>query len=99
MADAPRRKKVVIFGGGVTGLSAAHELIERDFDVVVVEEREDRLRPGQPDLGGMARTQWARVPGRDFQWRMQPEGMRPTRPVLPFAQGEETSAICFAKNS
>ena len=31
------RKKVVILGGGVAGMSAAHELIERGFDVEVYE--------------------------------------------------------------
>ncbi|ASS75517.1 phytoene dehydrogenase [Tumebacillus algifaecis] len=30
-------KKVVIFGGGVAGMTAAHELIQRGFDVVVYE--------------------------------------------------------------
>ena len=31
------RKKVVVLGGGVAGMSAAHELIERGFDVEVFE--------------------------------------------------------------
>ena len=29
--------KVIILGGGIAGLSAAHELIERNFDVEVYE--------------------------------------------------------------
>jgi glycine/D-amino acid oxidase-like deaminating enzyme len=29
------KPKVVIVGGGVAGLTAAHELVERDFEVVV----------------------------------------------------------------
>lgn len=33
------RPSVLIFGGGVGGLTAAHELIERDFDVTVFEAR------------------------------------------------------------
>jgi uncharacterized protein with NAD-binding domain and iron-sulfur cluster len=33
------RQKVVIVGAGVAGLTAAHELIERDFDVHVYERR------------------------------------------------------------
>ena len=34
-----RREKVVILGGGVAGLSAAHELIERGFDVEIIERQ------------------------------------------------------------
>ncbi len=30
--------KVVVLGGGVAGMSAAHELIERDFEVAVYEK-------------------------------------------------------------
>ena len=33
------KKKVVILGGGVAGMSAAHELIERGFDVEVYEKK------------------------------------------------------------
>ena len=29
--------RVVVLGGGVAGMSAAHELIERGFEVVVLE--------------------------------------------------------------
>ena len=32
--------KVIILGGGIAGLSAAHELIERNFDVEIYERRE-----------------------------------------------------------
>jgi hypothetical protein len=34
------RQKVIVVGAGVAGLTAAHELIERDFDVHVVERRQ-----------------------------------------------------------
>jgi uncharacterized protein with NAD-binding domain and iron-sulfur cluster len=34
-----KREKVVILGGGVAGMSAAHELAERGFDVAVYETR------------------------------------------------------------
>jgi uncharacterized protein with NAD-binding domain and iron-sulfur cluster len=34
------RKKVVVLGGGVAGLTTAHELIERGFDVTVFEQRD-----------------------------------------------------------
>lgn len=33
-------KKVLILGGGVAGLSAAHELAEREFEVEIVEQKE-----------------------------------------------------------
>ena len=31
--------RVIVLGGGVAGMSAAHELIERGFEVVVLERR------------------------------------------------------------
>ena len=31
--------RVVILGGGVAGMSAAHELIERGFEVVIIDNR------------------------------------------------------------
>jgi 15-cis-phytoene desaturase len=42
-------KRVVVLGGGVAGLSAAHELIKRGYEVSVYEARRD--------LGGKARSQ------------------------------------------
>ncbi len=47
-----QKEKVVIIGGGIAGLTAAHELIERDFDVALYERR--------PRLGGKAAS--VRVP-------------------------------------
>ncbi|MEF8856480.1 MAG: FAD-dependent oxidoreductase [Haloplanus sp.] len=38
-----RTPRVAVLGGGVGGLSAAHELAERDFEVTVYEARS---RPG-----------------------------------------------------
>lgn len=55
----PEMKRVWVLGGGITGLTAAHELAERGFKVTVVEHVEDPLHPGQPMLGGLAATQWA----------------------------------------
>ena len=49
-------KKVVILGGGVAGMSAAHELIQRGFEVTVFE------RLSIP--GGKARS--FSVPGTDL---------------------------------
>lgn len=42
------KKRVLVLGGGVGGLTAAHELIERGFDVTVAERRHT--------LGGKARS-------------------------------------------
>src|SRR5579859_851211 len=54
---------VTIFGGGIAGLTAAHELVERNFKVVVWEPGIDSRYPDAGcDVGGMARTQWAAVP-------------------------------------
>jgi 15-cis-phytoene desaturase len=47
---------VVIFGGGVAGLSAAHELNERGFAVTVYEAR--------ASLGGKARSLWVQGTGQ-----------------------------------
>ena len=60
--------KVVILGGGVAGLSAAHELIERGFAVDVYEKK-------PVYLGGKARS--VNVPGSD---PTDPDGLHPTAP-------------------
>lgn len=66
---ASPRKQVAIFGGGIAGLTAAHELVERGFLVEVFERNEPSGRDqmlGTPcALGGMARSQWARVERND----------------------------------
>lgn len=48
-----RSKKIAIFGSGIAGMTAAHELVERGFQVVVYESKDD--------FGGKARTIF--VPG------------------------------------
>jgi uncharacterized protein with NAD-binding domain and iron-sulfur cluster len=50
------RTKVVILGGGIAGMSAAHELIERGFQVVVLERK--------TVAGGKARSMPAVGPSR-----------------------------------
>lgn len=79
------RPIVSIVGAGVAGLTAAHELAERGFDVHVYEiERDPLRRPNlqyttetaedrsrtatreTPHVGGLAATQWCRLPDRAF---------------------------------
>jgi hypothetical protein len=52
---------VTVFGAGVAGLTAAHELVDRGFLVQVVEAAEDPYCPGRPHVGGLAANQPARV--------------------------------------
>ncbi len=69
-ASCKRRRTVAVLGGGIAGLSAAHELAERGFDVTVYELRADE-RAGlgdQPEsaippvkLGGLAASQYSTV--------------------------------------
>jgi hypothetical protein len=57
LPDAPNC--VTVFGAGIAGLTAAHELVERGFQVQVWEPARDERRPERGcDVGGLARTQW-----------------------------------------
>ena len=68
---------VTVLGAGITGLSLAHELVTRGFRVQVIERAHGspadvvdgeagnaRFQRGmtRPDIGGIARTQWATQP-------------------------------------
>jgi hypothetical protein len=54
---------VTIFGAGIAGMTAAHELVERGFQVEVWEPEDDERAPSRDcAIGGMARTQWSAVP-------------------------------------
>ncbi|MFQ6394701.1 FAD-dependent oxidoreductase [Nocardia sp. KC 131] len=57
-SGSPGGRRVAVFGGGVAGLTAAHELAERGFQVTVYERRA---------LGGKARS--IPVPGTGSQGR------------------------------
>ncbi len=65
--ESGKRNQVAIFGAGIAGLTAAHELIERGFRVEVYEKEEvdgvqSRLSGETCAIGGLARTHWARIP-------------------------------------
>lgn len=75
-AVAPDLPIVTVFGAGVAGLSAAHELIERGFRVQVVESRASQFEEYECQVGGLAANQHSRVPapvetlhGRDYRKR------------------------------
>lgn len=54
----PAGKSVAVFGAGIAGLTAAHELALRDFAVQVYEPRAQ-----ENQVGGKARTQYWHAPG------------------------------------
>jgi outer membrane protein OmpA-like peptidoglycan-associated protein len=71
--------EATVFGAGVTGLTVAHELVERGFAVTVVEAEVALDRQGHQALavGGMARSHYARVPRLGAAPPNRPAG-RPT---------------------
>lgn len=110
-----KRKRAVIFGAGVAGLTAAHELAERGFKVFVIESEEDPRHPFRPLIGGMAATQWSRLPftnriGSARDWpndgRMFPaleqaflQDLHPSQVRLPRAQASPWPELFFACGS
>ena len=52
---------VTIFGAGVAGLTAAHELVERGFNVLIVEPTKSQMEEYCCEIGGMAANQLGRV--------------------------------------
>lgn len=82
------KQRVWVIGAGITGLTAAHELAERGFEVIVVDCDEDFKRPGSPALGGMARTQWAYLPER-----RQNEMISTVQPLHPVRFGDTSASL------
>ena len=72
-AASSRRQTVAVFGGGIAGLTAAHELAERGFDVTVYERRA---------WGGKARS--TEVPGTGTNGRKDLPGEHGFRFELGF---------------
>ena len=71
--------KVAVLGGGVAGLTAAHELVERGFEVVVLEARDIP--------GGKARS--LPVPGSGTE-----RAQRPARPSTASASFPASTSTC-----
>ena len=62
MADEHVQKRVTIFGAGIAGLTAAHELVERGYAVTIYDPTPPSPFDEAPcGIGGMARTQWWRA--------------------------------------
>jgi uncharacterized protein with NAD-binding domain and iron-sulfur cluster len=82
MAGGARKQKVVILGGGIAGMSAAHELIRRGFEVEVFE------RKAIP--GGKARSLEAIGPStaRSPFGGARSTGRAPPAPIGPPLPGE-----------
>src|SRR5438034_11693702 len=80
-AGIPPETWVVIFGAGVTGLTAAHELAERGIRVTVYDVNEDPFRPGEVQVGGMARTQWSHVKRERMPIPGDPPRLQPSLPI------------------
>jgi len=95
---------VVIFGGGITGLTAAHELAERNFRVVVVDPDYVGERPlypkvyqENPGLGGVARSQWGFLGNQTNELEKQQLGFPidgPLHSVLP-PRGTESIFVTY----
>lgn len=89
--EVARKRRVVVVGAGVAGMTAAHELVERGYEVEVVEAAADPYDSKRAVVGGMARTSWAAVP--------QPMNQYPLASAEPPAMEElgfdESPAPCL----
>lgn len=94
--------RVTIFGAGITGLTVAHELIVRGFEVSVVERAASDESASDCKVGGMAATQYAHaLSGPVKQGRFVPLEAAPMEPFSfrfkkanqpEFADEEEAAA-------
>lgn len=89
-----KQRKVTIFGAGVAGLTVAHELAERGWSVTVYEPTPELFSRTRCAVGGMARTQWARLPAEGIGgW--SDERMQEAMPASPQASWYEDERITF----
>lgn len=69
---SPRNIPIVtVFGAGISGLTAAHELVQRGFLVQVVESAVDEDDEYRANIGGLAKSQPARLKRtRRLHWNL-----------------------------
>lgn len=73
-----KTRSATVFGAGVAGLTAAHELVERGFKVEVIDpDIQEHVHCFTLDrgIGGMARSQWACRLDADLPRDVSPEGI------------------------
>jgi len=93
---------VTVFGAGITGLSVAHELIERGFRVRVVEKAPSQDREYECEVGGLARNQFARAPlypaqlADDLPWIADAASARRLHTLFDIAHGVRRPSGPFA---
>lgn len=82
----------VVFGAGITGLTAAHELIERGWEVTVVEPEVDPLNADACAVGGLAKTQWAVYQPGEHDGKA-PSELRPMVPTVRLRRKDPKSTV------
>jgi uncharacterized protein with NAD-binding domain and iron-sulfur cluster len=90
-APLPTPKRVVVIGAGVAGLTAAQELVERGYEVEVVEAAASPYDETAARVGGLARTSWAAVPFPGTQAPMRALGVT-AAPLLQGLPADDTPA-------
>jgi hypothetical protein len=83
---------VTVFGAGIAGLTAAHELVERGFTVQVVEPQESDFEEYDCAVGGLAANQFTRVRapiGEIHPWLLEPGAADNLRLVQRFRNGNK----------
>ena len=100
----PPTTRVLVIGGGIAGLTAAHELADRGFGVHVIEKLQGPGQDGRPEpnLGGIAASQWSRPPAASDNPREQDEKLTPAwsaRRTEPRYLHDSVATLRFKRDS